>query len=95
MVLILGDNLFFGSKFNDLVVNAVSENNGATIFVKKFLTLIGLVLLSMIKILKYYLLKKNQKNPKSEFAVTGLYIYDKDSYTMQKHLKNLKEGSLK
>ena len=31
VVLILGDNLFFGSNFNNLVVNAVSENNGATI----------------------------------------------------------------
>ena len=35
VVLILGDNLFFGPKFNDLVVNSISKNNGATIFCKK------------------------------------------------------------
>ena len=45
VVLLLGDNLFFGNKLEMTIKNAIEKNSGATIFVRKLKTLKDLVLL--------------------------------------------------
>ena len=92
VVLILGDNLFFGPNFNNLVVNAVSENNGATIFCKKVPDPCRFGIVEYDHNFKILSIEEKPKKPKSEFAVTGLYVYDKDSSYYAKTLKKSKRG---
>ncbi len=92
VVLILGDNLFFGPNFNNLVVDAISKNNGSTIFCKKVPDPHRFGIVEYDHNFKILSIEEKPKKPKSEFAVTGLYIYDKDCSYYAKTLKKSKRG---
>jgi glucose-1-phosphate thymidylyltransferase len=93
-VLVLGDNIFYGSTLSDLLYSANAREEGATIFAYK------------VKDPKRYgVVEVNQKglatsldekpeNPKSDFAVTGLYFYDNNVVEYAKQLKPSKRGEL-
>ena len=77
--LVLGDNIFYGSDFAKLVQRAASIDEGATVFayyvndpqaygVVEFDRATG----------KAISLEEKPKEPKSNYAVTGLYFYDSD-----------------
>ena len=92
VVLILGDNLFFGPNFNNLVADAISKNNGSTIFCKKVPDPHRFGIVEYDHNFKILSIEEKPKKPKSEFAVTGLYIYDKDCSYYAKTLKKSKRG---
>jgi len=77
VVLILGDNLFYGNNFENNLKDANREKNGATIFVYPVSnpSRYGIVNFddSTNKVLNFV---EKPSNPKSNYAVTGLYFFD-------------------
>ena len=92
--LILGDNIFYGHDFNELLVNAMERENGATIFTYHVNDPERYGVAEFDKSNKVLSLEEKPKNPKSNYAVTGLYFYDKDIVSMAKGLKPSPRGEL-
>jgi glucose-1-phosphate thymidylyltransferase len=92
--LVLGDNIFWGQGFTPVLESAVKRQKGATIFgyqvndPERF----GVVAFDDNK--KAVSLEEKPENPKSNFAVTGLYFYDNDVIEMAKKVKPSDRGEL-
>jgi len=92
--LVLGDNIFWGQGFRLLLNRAVERKNGATVFgyqvndSKRF----GVVEFDKNK--KVLSIEEKPKNPKSNFAITGLYFYDNNVIEMAKCVKPSDRGEL-
>tara|TARA_A100001015_G_scaffold303949_1_gene394396 strand:+ start:1001 stop:1888 length:888 start_codon:yes stop_codon:yes gene_type:complete len=92
--LVLGDNIFFGPNFSDALIQAGNRNVGATIFgyyvddPERF----GVMEIdSNNNVIK---LEEKPTNPKSNYAVTGLYFYDNDVVDIASELKPSARGEL-
>jgi glucose-1-phosphate thymidylyltransferase len=85
--LILGDNIFYGHDLNDLLSNAMQKEEGATIFAYHVQDPERYGVVEFNQDNKAMLLEEKPKNPKSNYAVTGLYFYDKDVVKMAETLK--------
>jgi glucose-1-phosphate thymidylyltransferase len=92
--LVLGDNIFYGHNFIELLSNAMKRENGATIFAYHVHDPERYGVAEFDKFNKVLSLEEKPKNPKSNYAVTGLYFYDKDVVTMAKSLKTSVRGEL-
>ena len=92
--LVLGDNIFYGHDFNELLGNAMERENGATIFTYHVNDPERYGVAEFDKSNKVLSLEEKPKNPKSNYAVTGLYFYDKDVVAMAKSLKPSARGEL-
>jgi glucose-1-phosphate thymidylyltransferase len=92
--LVLGDNIFYGHDFNELLVNAMERENGATIFTYHVHDPERYGVAEFDKSNKVLSLEEKPKTPKSNYAVTGLYFYDKDVVAMAKSLKPSARGEL-
>ena len=92
--LVLGDNIFYGHDFSDLLGNAMTRECGATVFAYHVIDPERYGVAEFDKQNKVLSLEEKPKNPKSNFAVTGLYFYDKDVVTMAKSLKPSPRGEL-
>ena len=94
VALILGDNIFHGHGFSTLMKNAISNNKGATVFgyTVKDPERFGVVEFDSNH--KAISLEEKPKNPKSNYAVTGLYFYDKNVCKYAKQLKPSARGEL-
>ena len=92
--LVLGDNIFYGHGFTGMLKEAVSREKGATIFgyyvpnPKDF----GVVEFNMKG--KVISLEEKPKEPKSNYAIPGLYFYDNTVVEKAKSLKPSKRGEL-
>lgn len=92
--LVLGDNIFYGHDFNELLGNAMTRESGATVFAYHVHDPERYGVAEFDKENKVLSLEEKPKNPKSNYAVTGLYFYDKDVVTMAKSLKPSPRGEL-
>ena len=92
--LVLGDNIFYGHDFNELLMNAVKREEGATVFVYHVNDPERYGVAEFDKSNKVLSLEEKPKNPKSKYAVTGLYFYDKNVVSMAKSLKPSARGEL-
>ena len=92
--LVLGDNIFYGHDFNELLGNAMAREIGATVFAYHVNDPERYGVAEFDKNNKVLSLEEKPKNPKSNYAVTGLYFYDKDVVTMAKSLKPSPRGEL-
>jgi glucose-1-phosphate thymidylyltransferase len=92
--LILGDNIFYGHDFNELLGNAMVRADGATVFAYHVHDPERYGVAEFDHTNKVLSLEEKPKNPKSNYAVTGLYFYDKDVITMAKSLKPSPRGEL-
>ena len=92
--LVLGDNIFYGHDFNELLSNAMKRDNGATVFAYHVQNPERYGVVELDKSNKVLSLEEKPKYPKSNFAVTGLYFYDKDVVAMAKSLKQSERGEL-
>jgi glucose-1-phosphate thymidylyltransferase len=92
--LVLGDNIFYGHDFNELLGNAMQRDNGATVFAYHVHDPERYGVAEFDKQNKVLSLEEKPKNPKSNYAVTGLYFYDKDVVSMAKSLKPSARGEL-
>ena len=92
--LILGDNIFYGRDLPYLVKQAASRKNGATVFAYhvKDAKSYGIVEIDADK--KAVSIEEKPQNPKSNWAVTGLYFYDNRVINIAKNLKPSARGEL-
>lgn len=92
--LILGDNVFYGSSMTTVLRKAISNNSGATIFgyPVKNPTDFGVVEFDSNK--NVISLEEKPKEPKSNYAVPGLYFYDNDVVSIAKQIKPSPRGEL-
>ncbi len=91
--LILGDNLFYGSGMTELLISAQNAN-GATVFAYQVADpeRYGVVEFDAHK--KVISVEEKPKEPKSDFAVTGLYFYDSSVVRLAKEVKPSTRGEL-
>ena len=92
--LVLGDNIFYGHDFNELLGNAMSRDDGATVFAYHVQDPERYGVAEFDKQNKVLSLEEKPLKPKSNYAVTGLYFYDKDVVAMAKSLKPSARGEL-
>ena len=92
--LVLGDNIFYGHDFKELLSNAMVRCDGATVFAYHVGDPERYGVAEFDKENKVLSLEEKPKNPKSNYAVTGLYFYDKDVVAMAKSLKPSPRGEL-
>ena len=92
--LVLGDNIFYGQGFTPMLKKAVSRAKGATVFgyQVKDPERFGVVEFDQQK--RAISLEEKPKQPKSHFAVTGLYFYDNDVIQIAKQVKPSERGEL-
>lgn len=92
--LILGDNIFHGHGFSTIMKNALKNNTGATVFgyTVKDPERFGVVEFDENK--KVLSLEEKPANPKSNYAVTGLYFYDNNVCNFAKQLEPSARGEL-
>jgi len=92
--LVLGDNIFYGQGFTPMLKQAVARAKGATVFgyQVKDPERFGVVEFDEHK--RAISLEEKPKQPKSHFAVTGLYFYDNDVIQIAKEVKPSERGEL-
>lgn len=92
--MILGDNIFYGNGLGKLLKESVANNQGATVFgyfvedPERF----GVVEFDANN--KVVSIEEKPQHPKSNYAVTGLYVYDNNVVKYAKMIKPSKRGEL-
>lgn len=92
--LILGDNIFYGHDLSRLVKNATLKEDGATVFAYYVKDPERYGIIEFDKNRKAISLEEKPEKPKSNFAVTGLYFYDKNVVEYAKSIKPSARGEL-
>ena len=92
--LILGDNIFYGHDLSKLVKNATQKDDGATVFAYYVKDPKRYGIVEFDKNCKAISLEEKPNKPKSNFAVTGLYFYDKNVVEYAKSIKPSARGEL-
>ena len=92
--LILGDNIFYGQQIEETLRSAVDQESGASVFAY-YVTdpeRYGVVQLDADN--NAIDLEEKPANPKSHYAVTGLYMYDNEVIDIAKNIKPSARGEL-
>lgn len=92
--LILGDNVFYGPNITDYLKQSIDRKNGATIFGYPVKDAREFGVVEFDKSGKVLSLEEKPKDPKSNYAVPGLYFYDNDVVKIAKSIKPSKRGEL-
>ncbi len=92
--LILGDNVFYGHDIPRQMQEAVKRTKGATIFAYHVNDPERYGVVEFDKQMKALSIEEKPKQPKSNWAVTGLYFYDKTVVEKTKKLKPSPRGEL-
>ncbi len=93
VLLILGDNIFYGLNYNFYKINSLKQNFGARIFTYKVEnpSRYGVVEIKNNNIIS---IEEKPKKPKSNYVATGMYIFDNNAIKYAKTLKPSKRGEL-
>lgn len=92
--LVLGDNIFYGQHFSDKLFQAVTENQGGTIFSYHVPDPERFGVVEFNEHMNVISIEEKPKVPKSNYAVTGLYFYDNDVIEIAGNLKPSPRGEL-
>ncbi len=93
VTLILGDNIFYGKL--DYLYNALqNQNSGATIFAYQVKDPQRYGIVEFDENGKALSIEEKPQNPKSDFAIPGLYVYDNDVVSIAENLKPSGRGEL-
>ncbi|OLQ86136.1 glucose-1-phosphate thymidylyltransferase [Vibrio panuliri] len=92
--LVLGDNIFWGQGFSPLLELASQQKSGATIFGYKVHDPERFGVVEFDSDQNVLSIEEKPTNPKSDFAVTGLYFYDNDVIEIAKNVSPSDRGEL-
>ena len=92
--LILGDNIFWGHGFSPSLEKAAAKTNGATLFAYQVDDPRPFGVVEYDKNNKIVSIEEKPENPKSHFALTGLYFYDNKVIDIAKNIKPSNRGEL-
>lgn len=92
--LVLGDNIFYGHDFHRLLNNAMTRTKGASVFAYHVQDPERYGVVDFDSRGKVRSLEEKPKQPKSSYAVTGLYFYDQQVVDLTKSLKPSLRGEL-
>ena len=92
--LVLGDNIFFGQSFAKKLEDVSARDGGATIFGYQVMDPERFGVVEFNKQFQAISLEEKPTQPKSNYAVTGLYFYDQQVCTMAKQVKPSARGEL-
>lgn len=92
--LVLGDNIYYGHDFQQLLRNAMGRDEGASVFAYHVHDPERYGVVEFDEKGKAISLEEKPVKPKSSYAVTGLYFYDKDVVEIAKGIKPSARGEL-
>lgn len=94
VALILGDNIFYGSNFGNLLVSSSNVKNGCLIFGCYVKNPRAYGVIEVDEELNPISIEEKPDNPKSSFAIPGLYFFDNKVVDIAKTVKPSKRGEL-
>jgi glucose-1-phosphate thymidylyltransferase len=92
--LVLGDNIFYGHDFHRLLSHAMARTEGASVFAYHVQDPERYGVVDFDSAGKVRSVEEKPKQPKSSYAVTGLYFYDQQVVDRAKSLKPSPRGEL-
>ena len=92
--LVLGDNIFYGSDFAQVLQRAVLRTDGATVFAYYVSDPERYGVVSFDESGNALSLEEKPKEPQSNYAVTGLYFYDSDIVDIARSIRPSARGEL-
>ena len=94
VTLILGDNVFYGHGFPALLASACGRASGATVFAYRVNDPQRYGVVEFDADRKAISIEEKPEKPKSHYAVTGLYFFDKDAAGMARRVRPSARGEL-
>jgi len=92
--LVLGDNIYYGQGFSQLLQSAAARTSGATVFGYRVTDPERFGVVEFDKYKRAVSIEEKPTKPKSHYAVTGLYFYDNDVINIAKAVEPSHRGEL-
>ncbi len=92
--MVLGDNIFYGYNFSELLKDANTQPTGATVFAYQVADPERYGVVEFDHAFNAISIEEKPQHPKSRYAVTGLYFYDHNIVEIAKQIKPSARGEL-